>query len=107
MKLDKWLTFFSFAELVSLLFWPRFDRVVRVDVPDASGREEILKVHTRKMLVDKPAVLRAVAEITPGECCIRMRIDTCVCTRQQHYEAFAFFFCRLMAAFHFLAAAVR
>lgn len=45
----------------------RFDRVVRVDVPDVDGREEILKVHTRKMKVDQTADLRAVAEITPGE----------------------------------------
>lgn len=45
----------------------RFDRIVRVDVPDAAGREAILKVHTRKMKVDDPDVLRAVAELTPGE----------------------------------------
>lgn len=44
----------------------RFDRIVRVDVPDATGREAILKVHTRKMKLADPADLRAVAEITPG-----------------------------------------
>lgn len=45
----------------------RFDRIVRVDVPDAAGREAILKVHTRKMKIDDVDVLRAVAELTPGE----------------------------------------
>ena len=45
----------------------RFDRIVRVDVPDAGGREAILKVHTRKMKIQDPTVLRTVAEITPGE----------------------------------------
>ncbi|CAN0276861.1 unnamed protein product [Ascophyllum nodosum] len=44
----------------------RFDRIVRVDVPDAGGREAILKVHTRKMKIQDPTVLRTVAEITPG-----------------------------------------
>ncbi|CAM9746709.1 unnamed protein product [Pylaiella littoralis] len=44
----------------------RFDRIVRVDVPDAAGREAILKVHTRKMKVDDLDVLKAVAELTPG-----------------------------------------
>ena len=38
-----------------------------MDVPDATGREAILKVHTRKMKLADPADLRAVAEITPGE----------------------------------------
>ena len=45
----------------------RFDRIVRVDVPDAAGREAILKVHTRKMKIDDVDVLQAVAELTPGE----------------------------------------
>lgn len=36
-------------------------------MPDASGREAILKVHTRRMKVEDPATLRTVAEITPGE----------------------------------------
>ncbi|CBJ26876.1 cell division protein [Ectocarpus siliculosus] len=44
----------------------RFDRIVRVDVPDAAGREAILKVHTRKMKLEDVDVLRAVAELTPG-----------------------------------------
>ncbi|CAM9626075.1 unnamed protein product [Scytosiphon promiscuus] len=44
----------------------RFDRIVRVDVPDAAGREAILKVHTRKMKVESLDVLRVVAELTPG-----------------------------------------
>ncbi|CAM9171057.1 unnamed protein product [Ectocarpus sp. 12 AP-2014] len=44
----------------------RFDRIVRVDVPDTAGREAILKVHTRKMKLENVDVLRAVAELTPG-----------------------------------------
>lgn len=40
---------------------------MRVDVPDAAGREAILKVHTRKMKLENVDVLRAVAELTPGE----------------------------------------
>ncbi|CAM9948198.1 unnamed protein product, partial [Hapterophycus canaliculatus] len=44
----------------------RFDRIVRVDVPDAAGREAILRVHTRKMKVESLDVLRVVAELTPG-----------------------------------------
>lgn len=40
---------------------------MRVDVPDSAGREAILKVHTRKMKIDDVDVLRAVAELTPGE----------------------------------------
>lgn len=40
---------------------------MRVDVPDSVGREAILKVHTRKMKLEDPTVLKEVAEITPGE----------------------------------------
>ena len=55
------------STLVSRPDGDRFDRIVRVDVPDAAGREAILKVHTRKMKIDDVDVLQAVAELTPGE----------------------------------------
>lgn len=51
----------------SVFAMDRFDRVVRVDVPDTAGREAILKVHTRNMKLEDPAFLIAVAEVTPGE----------------------------------------
>jgi len=44
----------------------RFDRHVIVPRPDVKGREEILKVHARKIPLDKDADLGAVARGTPG-----------------------------------------
>ncbi|MCK5065557.1 MAG: ATP-dependent zinc metalloprotease FtsH [Candidatus Fermentibacteraceae bacterium] len=44
----------------------RFDRTIVVSMPDVKGREAILKVHTRKMPVDKSASLEKVARSTPG-----------------------------------------
>ncbi|MCK4504521.1 MAG: ATP-dependent zinc metalloprotease FtsH [Candidatus Aegiribacteria sp.] len=44
----------------------RFDRTIIVSMPDVKGREAILKVHTRKMPVDKSASLEKVARSTPG-----------------------------------------
>ncbi len=44
----------------------RFDRHVLVDRPDIRGREEILKVHTRKVKLDDSIDLRAIASITSG-----------------------------------------
>ncbi|MDR1493222.1 MAG: ATP-dependent zinc metalloprotease FtsH [Planctomycetaceae bacterium] len=44
----------------------RFDRHVLVDRPDIRGREEILKVHTRKVKLDGSIDLRAIASITSG-----------------------------------------
>ena len=44
----------------------RFDRLIIVSMPDVKGREAILKVHTRKMPVDKSASLEKVARSTPG-----------------------------------------
>jgi len=43
----------------------RFDRVVRVDLPDEAGREKILKVHTKHMKLARHLNLAAVAEATP------------------------------------------
>ena len=44
----------------------RFDRQVVVPLPDIKGREEILKVHTRKIKKEKDVNLKALARGTPG-----------------------------------------
>ena len=44
----------------------RFDRQVVVDMPDIRGREQILKVHARKIPLDDLVNLRIVAKATPG-----------------------------------------
>ncbi|MCS7151119.1 MAG: ATP-dependent zinc metalloprotease FtsH [Endomicrobia bacterium] len=44
----------------------RFDRHIVVPVPDIKGREEILKVHTRKVKLSPDVNLSIVAQRTPG-----------------------------------------
>ena len=44
----------------------RFDRTVVVDRPDMTGREAILKVHTRTVKLADDVDLRHVASLTPG-----------------------------------------
>jgi cell division protease FtsH len=44
----------------------RFDRRVVVNLPDKTGREAILKVHTRNMPLANDAILADFAAITPG-----------------------------------------
>lgn len=44
----------------------RFDRQVVVDMPDVKGREEILKIHSSKVSVDKGVDFNRVARATPG-----------------------------------------
>ncbi|MCU0285027.1 MAG: ATP-dependent zinc metalloprotease FtsH [Acidobacteria bacterium] len=44
----------------------RFDRRITVPIPDVKGREEILKVHSRKAPLDKEVDLKVVARSTPG-----------------------------------------
>jgi len=44
----------------------RFDRQVVVDLPDLSGREGILKVHTKSIPLAKNVALRQLARGTPG-----------------------------------------
>ena len=44
----------------------RFDRQVTVGNPDLKGREQILRVHTRKMALDPDVDLRSIARGTPG-----------------------------------------
>jgi ATP-dependent 26S proteasome regulatory subunit len=43
----------------------RFDRLVRVSLPDEAGRAAVLRVHTRKLKLDPDVDLWAVAEATP------------------------------------------
>ena len=44
----------------------RFDRQVTVGAPDVKGREQILRIHTRKVAVDPDIDLRQIARGTPG-----------------------------------------
>jgi len=44
----------------------RFDRRIVVDRPDIKGREAILKVHTRKVKLEKEVSLEYIARQTPG-----------------------------------------
>jgi cell division protease FtsH len=50
----------------ALLRAGRFDRRVVVNLPDKSGREAILKVHTRKVPLAADASLGEIAAATPG-----------------------------------------
>ncbi|MDP8221267.1 MAG: ATP-dependent zinc metalloprotease FtsH [Candidatus Stygibacter frigidus] len=44
----------------------RFDRQVMVDLPDIKGREAILRVHSRKLPLEKDTSLAIIARGTPG-----------------------------------------
>jgi cell division protease FtsH len=44
----------------------RFDRRIVVDMPDAKGREGILRVHSRKIPLDENVDLSVIARATPG-----------------------------------------
>src|SRR5262245_60512797 len=44
----------------------RFDRQVSVGAPDLKGREQILKIHARKVPVDATVDLHQIARATPG-----------------------------------------
>jgi len=44
----------------------RFDRQIVVDRPDIKGRKDILKVHVRKIKLDKDADLDRISRQTPG-----------------------------------------
>jgi len=44
----------------------RFDRTIIVNLPDIRGREEILKVHTRKLKLSPQVDLKSIASQTPG-----------------------------------------
>ena len=44
----------------------RFDRQVTVGAPDVKGREQILRIHARKVALDADVDLRQIARGTPG-----------------------------------------
>jgi transitional endoplasmic reticulum ATPase len=44
----------------------RFDREIRIDVPDRNGRKEVLQIHTRGMPMSKEVNLDELADITYG-----------------------------------------
>ena len=44
----------------------RFDRQVTVGTPDVKGREQILKIHSKKVALDADVDLRQIARGTPG-----------------------------------------
>ena len=44
----------------------RFDRQIVVDVPDVLGREQILRIHTKKVPLSKNVCLKTIAKGTPG-----------------------------------------
>jgi cell division protease FtsH len=44
----------------------RFDRQIVVDLPEAAGREEILRIHTRSIQIAADVDLRILASITTG-----------------------------------------
>src|SRR6202008_1866233 len=44
----------------------RFDRQVTVGAPDLKGREQILKIHSKKVALDADVDLRQIARGTPG-----------------------------------------
>ena len=44
----------------------RFDRQIIVDMPDVKGREQILRVHTRKIPLAQSVDLERIARATPG-----------------------------------------
>jgi cell division protease FtsH len=44
----------------------RFDRQVLVDRPDINGREAILRIHSKNVVLDPDVDLRKIAALTPG-----------------------------------------
>jgi cell division protease FtsH len=44
----------------------RFDRRIYVPIPDVKGREEILKIHTRRIPLGPDVDLKLIAQSTPG-----------------------------------------
>ncbi|MCB0365010.1 MAG: ATP-dependent metallopeptidase FtsH/Yme1/Tma family protein [Bdellovibrionaceae bacterium] len=50
----------------ALLRAGRFDRQVLIDNPDQHGREQILNIHVKKIILSTDVDLRAIASLTPG-----------------------------------------
>ena len=44
----------------------RFDRQIQVVLPTEEGREEILKIHTKKIPLSEDVDLKSIAKVTPG-----------------------------------------
>ena len=44
----------------------RFDRQIQVVLPTEEGREEILRIHTKKLPLDPAINLKSIAKVTPG-----------------------------------------
>ena len=44
----------------------RFDRQIAVGLPDLIGREEILSIHTRQVILSDETDIKSIARITPG-----------------------------------------
>ncbi|MCD6382868.1 MAG: proteasome-activating nucleotidase [Thermoplasmata archaeon] len=44
----------------------RFDRIIRIELPDEEGRYQILKIHTRGMKLHKGVNLKSIAAATEG-----------------------------------------
>lgn len=44
----------------------RFDRQITVDLPDLTGREQILRIHTRGVMLAEDVDVATIARITPG-----------------------------------------
>ena len=44
----------------------RFDRIVEVPIPDKEARMEILRIHTKKKMLDSDVDLRKIVELTEG-----------------------------------------
>ncbi len=44
----------------------RFDRHVAIDKPDIKGREEILKIHVKNIILGDDVALKKIAAMTPG-----------------------------------------
>jgi cell division protease FtsH len=75
----------------------RFDRQIVIDMPDAKGREEILKIHIRKISVDPEVDLSVIARGTPGfsgadlanlvnEAALMAARSDCETVTQQYFE---------------------
>ncbi len=45
----------------------RFDRIVEVPLPDEKGREEIFKIHSKKMKMEEDVCLEKLSKITEGK----------------------------------------
>ncbi|HRZ86528.1 MAG TPA: ATP-dependent zinc metalloprotease FtsH, partial [bacterium] len=46
----------------------RFDRQIVIDLPDVKGREDILNVHAKKVVLSKDVDMKVIARGTPGFC---------------------------------------